>query len=201
MNAEPQAPATGVIVLAAGSGSRMGTTKQLLPFRGQPLVRHAVRIALASSARPVVVVVGHAATEIRAALEGEPVEVVENPDWRDGMGTSIRRGIAALADRGLDAAILMLADQPLLTGAILDRLAAVRAASRAPVVASSYAGTVGVPVLFGRERFARLSALENGEGCKGCIVEEGPDAVRIPCPEAEADVDTPEDYGRLGNPV
>jgi len=192
---------TAIVILAAGSGSRMGATKQLLPFGGQPLVRHAARIALASGARPVWVVVGHDAARVRAALDGEPVSVVENPDWQQGMGTSIRAGIGALADAGVDAAILMLADQPMLTGGILGRLIAVRAETRAPVVASAYSGTVGVPVLFGRERFPRLLALGNGEGCKGCILAEGPDAILVPCAEAGVDVDTPEDYGRLGSRV
>lgn len=189
---------TAVVVLAAGAGSRMGTTKQLLPFRGRPLVRHAARIAVSSGARRVVVVLGHEAAAVGAAVGDEPVHLVGNPDWPQGMGTSIRAGLAAVADDALDAVVLMLADQPLLDGAVLERLMAERARTGAAVVASAYAGTVGVPVLFGHERFARLLALEDGEGCKGCIVEEGPDAVRIPCPEAAVDLDTPEDYGRLG---
>lgn len=187
----------GIVMLAAGNSSRMGRPKQLLDFGGMPLIRHTAAAAVASGCSPVLVVAGDAAEEIRDALEGLPVTVVPNVDWPGGMGTSIRAGIDALAAYPVDAVILTLGDQPMLTPAIYaERVDAHRRTGK-PIVTSEYAGTVGVPVLFSSEYFASLQALAPGQGCKGVILANAEHALRIPCPEAEADIDTPEDYARV----
>ena len=186
-----------VVLLAAGSSSRMGSPKQLLSYRGEPLIRHAVETAFASGCGHVIVVLGANAEPIRAALDGLAVDAVENREWAGGMGTSIRRGIARAEELGLDGAILALGDQPLVTGAILARLIEEHLQTGQPIVTSQYAGTVGVPVFFAKSHFGQLLALAPDQGCKGVILRNGDNALRIDCPEAEADIDTPDDYGRL----
>jgi molybdenum cofactor cytidylyltransferase len=190
-------PRVGVIILAAGEASRMGAPKQLLDYQGRPLICHAADVALASLCRPVVVVVGAQADALRKELEGWPVEIAENPRWREGMGTSIRRGVEALGGHGVDGVILALADQPLITPAMLDRLSELHAKTGKPIVASEYSGTLGVPVLFDQTMFPDLLALAPDKGCKGVIMAHRDLTHCVPCPEAETDVDTPADYERL----
>ena len=187
----------GLILLAAGSSTRMGEPKQLMDYLGKPLVRHAVDTALASACSPVIVVLGANARSISEAVRDLPVETVENSRWSEGMGTSIQTGVRAAAERGLDGVILALADQPLVTPEIYDRLMAQHEMTSKPIVTSEYAGTVGVPVLFAKEYFPHLLALQPEQGCKGVILRHATSAVRIACPEAEVDIDTPVDYQRL----
>jgi molybdenum cofactor cytidylyltransferase len=190
-------PDTGVVVLAAGGSSRMGEPKQLLDLAGRPLVRRAAETALAAGCGPVFVVIGPHGEPIRQALARLPVEMVLNPDWQEGIGTSIRSGVAAALGRRVDSVMISLADQPLITPGALARLAEAHRTSGRPVVASRYAGTIGVPALFSREIVPQLLALAPGEGCKRILLEAGDDVLVLDCPEAENDVDTPADYARL----
>ncbi len=188
-----------VVMLAAGSSTRMGSPKQLLIYEGKLLIRHAVEVALRTTCDAVVVVLGANAGPIRAALEGletgdKQVVVVDNPRWPEGMGTSIHAGIQAVELLGREGAILALADQPLITPDILNSLAAEHLRSGLPIVASQYAGTVGVPVFFAKSHFPQLAALAPDQGCKGVILKNGSAALRIDCPQAEVDIDTPADF-------
>ena len=189
----------GFILLAAGNALRMGRPKQLLDFGGAPLVRRAAAEALASGCAPVVVVCGAAGDAIAAALDGLPVEFAHNERWEEGMGTSIQYGLRQLDAVGERVAgmILSLADQPLLDRATFCHLIEMQRKTGLPIVTSEYAGTVGVPVLFMREMFPPLMALPAGQGCKGVIQRNAARAARIDCPDALADVDTPEDYQRV----
>ena len=183
-----------LVLLAAGGSTRMGSPKQLLSSQGRPLVRHAAETAIASGCDPVFVVVGSHAEEIRAALEGLDIVIVENTDWEQGVGTSIRAGISGAEIMGSEGAILALADQPLVTAEILQRLVAEHEETGRPIIASEYADTVGVPAFFTREFFPKLKALLPTEGCKAVILANLEQSIRISCPEAETDLDTPGDY-------
>ena len=174
----------------------MGAPKQLLDYGGKPLLRHAAQVALASVCSPVIAVIGCRPSEVRPALEGLPVLIVENERWAEGMGTSIHAGVAAAEREALDGLILALADQPLVTFEILDRLVLTHLETGQPIVASQYAGTVGVPVFFSREFFPRLLSLQPDQGCKGVILTHAGSAIRLDCPEAGMDIDTPTDYDR-----
>ncbi len=175
----------------------MGRPKQLVQLEGVSLIRRAVTTALNSVCESVIVVLGSSAGAIREELAQLPVEIVENADWEGGMGTSIRAGVTAAAENNADGVILMLADQPLVSAAILNRLVLTNRATGQPIVASRYAGTVGVPVYFEREFFPHLRALKPQEGCKGLILANQSQTVRIECPEAEVDLDTPEDLAGM----
>ena len=187
----------GLLVLAAGQGSRMGSPKQLLNLGGKPMVRYVVENGLLSVCRPVVVVIGANADSVRTAVEGTGVETVDNPRWNEGMGTSIQAGLRVLEMHHLDGLILMLADQPLVSGSILNRLVDLHIETRQPIVAAEYAGTVGVPVLFSSRYFGHLRELAPDNGCKSVILTNRSEAALLACPEAEADVDTQEDYRRV----
>jgi molybdenum cofactor cytidylyltransferase len=186
-----------LVLLAAGGSTRMGSPKQLLPYRGQPLVRHTAEIALASGCDPVMVVLGSHANEIRAALDGLEVVVVENTDWEQGMGTSIRAGVSGAEIMGAEGVVLAMADQPLVTAEILKRLVEEHEETSRPIIASEYSGTVGVPAFFTREFFPKLKALMPTEDCKAVILANLEQSIRITCPEAEMDIDTPDDYQTL----
>jgi molybdenum cofactor cytidylyltransferase len=183
-----------LVLLAAGGSTRMGTPKQLLPYQGKPLIRRAAETALASGCDPVVVVLGSRVEETRAALEGLDVVIVENTEWEQGMGTSIRAGISGVEILGCEGAVLALADQPLVSAEILRRLIEEHEETGRPIIASEYSETVGVPAFFTREFFPKLKSLLPTEGCKAVILANLDQSIRIACPEAETDIDTPEDY-------
>ena len=189
---------TAAVVLAAGCSRRMGRPKQLLPFRGRSLLRHAVGTALETPARPVVVVLGAGAGRLAAELAGLPVLVAENPAWDLGPGTSVRAAVAAverLADP-VDAVLLMACDQPFVTAAHLLRLLEARAEAGLPMAASEYEGGPGVPAVFARECFSALSALDPTSGAKPLLARRPEMVARVPFPAAAIDLDTPEDYER-----
>jgi molybdenum cofactor cytidylyltransferase len=189
----------GLLLLAAGGSTRMGRPKQLLEFHGRPLIRHSVERALGSRCRPVIVVLGSDADACEAALHGLPIETVVNEDWMQGMGSSIRIGIATLQERvpAAEAVIIALCDQPLISSAFLDRLVRTHIEQEAPMVAASYDDRPGVPALFARSQFPRLAMLEGQAGAKALLQAAGSELITIPAPLAAIDVDTPEDYARL----
>lgn len=193
-------PGHAIVLLAAGNSSRMGAPKQLLQYGGRPLLRHAAETALASQASRVVVVLGARAPELSPVLDGLPVETVENPHWSQGMGTSIRAGILAAVRHDPAGAILALADQPLVSPETYNRLIQARYRAVQPIVASQYAGTVGVPALFASEFFPVLASLPPDQGCKAVLLRHSARSVLLPCPEAETDIDTREDYALLAHP-
>lgn len=186
----------GAIILAAGASTRMGEPKQLLPLAGRPLLLRAVDAALASSAWPVVVVLGAHAEKIRPLLARLPVLVVENPAWPEGMASSIRTGVAILQQfsRSLDAALVALCDQPAFNTAVIERLVATQRATSRSIVASRYLGRNAAPALFLRPHFPALTALTGEEGARS-LLNASPDLVAtIDAPELAQDLDTPSDY-------
>ncbi len=181
------------IILAAGGSTRMGQPKQLLQFRGRSLLRNAVGIALSAGCEPVVAVLGAHYETIRADLDSLAVEIVSNPRWQEGMGTSIQSGLAAVAGRDVSGVVIMLGDQPLVPAAFVRAIIAQHCETGAPIVAARYSGTAGVPVFFARSAFPSLLGLAPHEGCKGLILGNT-DSLLMDCPEAALDIDTPDDY-------
>ena len=186
-------PQTAVI-LAAGAATRMGRLKQLLPYRGKPLVEHSIEQALAAGFDSVIVVVGAEADAVRAALSTQPVRVVENPDWHLGMGSSIRAGVEVLADA--QSVAILLADQPFVEARHLRDMQALLDAGTAPAVAAQYDGTLGAPALFKQELFGALRSLDPATGARSLLRAH---AMPFPLPEAAIDIDTPEDFAELSN--
>ena len=196
--AEPPAIAgrrLAAVVLAAGRSTRMGGPNKLLAeIRGRPLVRIVVEEALASHAKPVIVVVGHQRGEVEKALAGLPVQFVHNPDFAQGLGTSLKAGIAAVPAEA-DGAIVCLADMPQVDASLLNRLIAAFDPDRgALIVMPTVEGKRGNPVLWSRRFFPDLMAIEGDVGARHFIARYGEAVVEVPLEGRAAlvDVDTPE---------
>ena len=191
----------GAIILAAGGSTRLGSPKQLLQYAGDALVSRAAHAALRAECRPVVVVLGSSAEAVRAVLARMEVETVTNPHWRLGMGTSIRLGLSALtgADAEIEAALLLVCDQPLVGADDLGRLIAAFEAAPAgkSMIAAKYNGTVGVPALFGRAHFGALLVLPDDGGAKRVLLAEPESVIEVPMPNGAMDIDTREQYEAL----
>ena len=185
----------GGIVLAAGAGSRFGATKQLAQVRGKPLLHHAVEAMLCVPAVwPVTVVLGHAADEIRAQVDLRDVQVVECPDWADGQAASLRAGIAALG--GVDAAVITLGDQPLITPQVIAGVLDFDERYH-DAVRTTYGGEPGHPVLLTRRLLARADELGGDMGFRSLL--EGQRVRRFEAGHLAdpIDIDTREDLARL----
>lgn len=188
-------PQVAAIVLAAGGSARMGQPKQLLPVDGQPMVRRVTAAACATNLKQVVVVVGAQADAVRQALVSLTVDVVVNESWAEGMSTSVQAGLSALAP-GIQAVLIILADQPGLTPELISTLVARYHATRAAIVAPFYQGQRGNPVLFDRSLFDELGAIRGDQGGRMLILhhERALERVEINDPSVLLDVDTRQDY-------
>ena len=194
---EPVHPASNIaaLVLAAGRSSRMGGPNKLLAeIGGRPLVRIAVEEALASQARPVIVVTGHQRERVEAALAGLPVDFVHNPKFADGLGTSLRAGIAALPAQA-DAVIVCLGDMPQVDAAMIDRLIGALDPDKGALIAiPTIDGQRGNPVVWSRRFFSDLMNVEGDVGARHLISRYSEAVVEVPLTGSAAltDVDTPE---------
>lgn len=191
-------PRVGIVILAAGRGSRFGADgpKTLARLGARPLVAHAVEAATASGLRPLVVVVGCQAPDVAAAA-GPEVEVIENPDWEEGMSTSLRAGLATvLADRSVTAVAVALADQPRIGAEAYRRLVAAHR-SGAELAVATYGGKRGHPVLIGRTHFTEAMLMTGDEGARTLLAAHP--VVEVPCDGTgeTTDVDTPADLAAL----
>ena len=188
--------AVGLIVLAAGASTRMGMPKQLLQFGERSLIGHVVKVAIASVCNPIIVVLGASGDRIKSEVEWLDVRVVENPNWVEGMSTSIRTGIKTLKaiNPEVEAVVLMLCDQPFVSTQIIDQLVAAYRTTGKPIIASEYAEISGVPALFSRALFSELTALSDDVGARQVIKQHAEAVFRVPFPEGVIDLDTPKDY-------
>ena len=200
------APAASIaaIILAAGSSSRMGggRHKLQLPLGGRPVLLHVIEAARASQARPLLVVLGHEAGQVRALLAdyGQELMLRENPDYGQGMSSSIRAGLQALMDDAtVGGALIVLGDQPLMTARILDTLIATQRATGRRIVAPLYEGRRGSPVLFDASLFAELMQVTGDEGGRSVLERHREELLTVEMGSATAnfDVDTWEAYQQM----
>lgn len=192
---------TGVIILAAGSSSRLGKPKQNLVFQGQTLLQRAIQNALASVCESVIVILGGNAEAIQATLKDQPVPVIYNVNWQEGMASSIRKGLIELQKLvpQITSAVLMLCDQPFADASIINQLIQKKSTAQQNIIASEYDGTIGSPALFDRSLFSELLQLTGSEGAKKLLVKYAEDVATIPFLLGAIDIDTAGDYERLGN--
>ncbi len=184
------------VVLAAGASSRLGQPKQLLLYRGEPLIRRTARLASEAGAAWVWVVVPPGLPAVREALAGLPaVTPVENPSPAEGMGSSLRLVMAAVLPAQPERVLLMVCDQPLLEAA--DYQALLAEPSSGGISAAFYNGHRGVPAVFDRRYFSSLAKAEGDQGARALL--QGPGVATVPMPQAAADVDTPENLNLLSN--
>ena len=183
------------MVLAAGRSTRMGAVnKMIAEIGGKPLVRIAAEQALASRAKPVIVVTGHERERVEQALAGLAVRLVHNPDYAEGLGTSLKAGIAAVPEEA-DGAIVCLGDMPQVDAGLIDKLIGGFDPERgALVVVPSIEGRRGNPVLWSRRFFPDLMQIQGDIGARHLIGQYAEAVVEIPLAGEAAltDVDTPE---------
>jgi molybdenum cofactor cytidylyltransferase len=183
------------LVLAAGRSSRMGGPNKLLAeIGGRPLVRMVVEAALASQARPVLVVTGHQRERVEAALAGLPVTFVHNPNYAEGLGTSLKAGIAAMPPE-VDGVVICLGDMPQVDADLINRLiSAIDPDKGALVAVPTIDGKRGNPVVWSRRFFPDLMAVEGDVGARHLIGRYGEAVVEVPVSGAAAltDIDTPQ---------
>ncbi|GAA2881831.1 NTP transferase domain-containing protein [Streptomyces mexicanus] len=188
------------LVLAAGGGRRLGgRPKALLTHRGRPLVEHAVGVLRAAGCARVHVVLGARADEVRRRARLEDCVLVDNPDWEQGMGSSLRAGLDSLAGTGARAALVSLVDQPGIGAAAVGRvLAAFR--DETSLVSAAYDGVRGHPVLFGAAHWAGIAARATGDRGARAYLKAHEDAIElVECADvAQAyDIDTEADLRHL----
>jgi xanthine/CO dehydrogenase XdhC/CoxF family maturation factor/CTP:molybdopterin cytidylyltransferase MocA len=194
---------SAIAILAAGGSRRMGQPKQLVEIAGKSLIRIAAEAALAAGSASVHIVIGAEADRLRAELRELPVEIVMNEGWQEGIASSIRAAVEAIERREhpVENLLLMLCDQPGVSGDFLRRLLAAHRATRAPVIASRYPDGPGVPALFHASLFPALKALDGDTGARHVIRQLDREVVTIPF-EDSADADTLADVARFaGQPV
>ena len=189
-------PQVGLILLAAGESKRMGTPKQLLSYKATSLIRHAATEAIASDCQPIIVVLGAYSNRISLELKNLPVHIIQNLHWKKGMSASICTGVklSLKIKPNLDAVIIALVDQPLITSKTYDQLIKHYQSTKSKAIASAYAQTIGVPALFDRSLFDKLSENEGKGGAKQLLQRYTSPQHNLTVPEAAIDLDTPADY-------
>jgi molybdenum cofactor cytidylyltransferase len=189
----------GIIILAAGNSSRLGQPKQLLRYQGRTLIEHVLHHTQAVSNAVTVVVTGAKDEALNKILKVNGVQVCNNPDWVVGMSTSIKTGLAYLLRHSpeISACILSVCDQPYLDKSVFDQLIEHNLTASCEIIASSYGGTVGTPVLFNKRFFNELQTLDGQEGAKKLLIKYQTKVCLLPFPKGEIDIDTIGDYLNL----
>jgi molybdenum cofactor cytidylyltransferase len=184
------------LVLAGGASTRFGSPKQLVRINGRPLLHTVVTRTAEVTGNALIVVLGAGAAELASLLKHSPGSVVVNRQWREGLASSIRAGVARLPAT-CAGALLVLADQAAVTSDDLKRLAGAWRRRPQCIVAAYYAGTTGAPAIFPRSTFTELAALRGDSGARALLRRSADRVVRVPMPAAELDLDTPEDLLQL----
>ena len=186
------------VVLAAGMSSRMGTPKQLLRMGSETILERTLNNVRASNVSEIILVLGHAADEVQKTVAMQGLKVVINPDYQQGMGTSLRSGLAAVS-AGAAAALIVLADQPGVSSETLNRLIAGHQEHKPQVIIPMYQGFRGNPVLLDRSVFAEVQALKGDVGCRAIFGDHTENILKLPVddPGILLDIDSRDDLDGL----
>lgn len=190
---------TGILILAAGSASRMQQPKMLLPFGKGTILSHLLEETKAVQPKAICVVTGYYHAAMLPLLQKEPVTVVYNKRWKEGMAGSIKTGLTALLGLApeLDAVMILVSDQPFITRSLLQEMLQTQETSGKAIVAALYNGVKGTPVLFNKMYFHHLQELKGDKGAKSILQLVPDDIATVDFAEGEMDIDTPEDYKRF----
>ena len=195
-----EARAVAGLLLAAGGGRRLGgRPKALLPHRGRPLVEHAVRVLREGGCATVHVVLGAQAGDVRAGAALPGCVLVDNPDWEQGMGSSLRAGLDSLAGTGARAALVSLVDQPGIGPEAVARVLAAYEGEES-LVCAAYDGVRGHPVLFGAAHWTGIAATATGDrGARAYLKEHRTAIALVECGDVARpfDIDTEADLTHL----
>jgi molybdenum cofactor cytidylyltransferase len=187
---------TGAIILAAGKSLRMGRPKQLIPWKGGPLVRLPVAAARNGGADPIWMVTGAHADQVGDAVGSEGIRLVHNDRFAEGMGSSIAAGFrAAIQTSAVEAVFLLLCDQPAVDAALLRHMDSRARESGRGLIACRYRGTMGPPIRVVRSFFHAFTAIPPGTGARRILHQHPDDLETVDFPEGGRDLDTPADLG------
>jgi molybdenum cofactor cytidylyltransferase len=189
----------GLVILAAGSSSRLGTPKQLLPYTGKTLLQNSIDVAIGCDAGPVLVVLGSEAEIIKDNIHAPAARVIMNDQWEEGMASSIRCGLNALMQQYplTEAVVIMVCDQPYANQALVNKLISVHHNTGKPIVASRYDHITGVPALFHKTIFPELLQLKGDVGAKSIIQRHAGEVDVVTFSKGGVDIDTAADYKEL----
>lgn len=196
---EAIANSCAIIILAAGSSSRMGRPKQLLPYSGKSLLEHTVDIANDADANPVIVVLGANAALLEKEIDEKKVHIVDNKEWKEGMASSVRCGLNTLMHiaPSSDAVIIMVCDQPFVSSSLLNELMVTQKNTGKLIVTSQYENAIGPPALFHKAIFSQLLELKGDAGARKIIEQRSNDVATVLFKKGNIDIDTEADYKAL----
>lgn len=186
----------GIIILAAGSSSRMTHSKQLLNYKGQTLIRNTALISQKLNAKQTICVTGFLETELKSELNDMAIQFVHNPNYKKGMSSSLVYGLKA-TNKDIDGILIMLCDQPLIPLNHFENIIRTASQLQNPIIATSYKNTYGAPSFFKRELFKELLDLDTKKGAKSVIKGHRNSTHFIDCEEAAFDIDTDTDYQNI----
>lgn len=188
-----------ILILAAGSSTRMGEPKQLLPWKDTTLLGNAIRNATSSWARTIYVVLGANTKSIRKQIVDNEIDVIENPDWKLGIGSSIAIGMKMVMKKNIEfhGILIMLADQPLIDKDYLNLMITSFYNQPERIIATAYKNRAGVPALFDKAYFNELTRLKNDFGAKELIGQNKNKIFTINPNNKSVDVDTKSEYKNL----
>jgi molybdenum cofactor cytidylyltransferase len=188
---------TGIIILAAGNSTRMGEPKQLMMYKNKTFLQHIIEEAKNASLDPVICVVGYQSELVTKSISGTGASIVYNNQWPEGMGSGIAAGIKQLLLSDADSVILSVSDQPYISSDLFRTMAEWKDKSGKGIVACTYAGTLGTPVLFTKDYFDRLISLNGDLGAKSIVKMNLPDVCPVEFEKGIVDIDTKQDYKKL----
>jgi len=195
-------PNIAILILAAGESSRMGErTKQILPWKDTTILGNAVNQARASIAKTIYVVLGAKEEVIKAEVNLESCHIIQNANWKNGLGSSIAAGIDFVVSEEIvhDAMLIMLADQPLIDSNYLNKMMGNWIGNTNKIITTQYDGRSGVPAIFGKEFLTELQMLNKDFGAKDIIANHSEDVLALNPDGKEVDIDSWEAYAELVN--
>ncbi|GAB2621027.1 hypothetical protein GCM10027035_16610 [Emticicia sediminis] len=188
---------TAIIILAAGASSRMGAPKQLLLVDGKTLIKRICETAMDTPCHPIVTVLGANRNLIRKETDRMPITVIDNPQWENGMSSSIKMGLAGayMTEKAIEAAIFLTVDMPYVNAELINKMIEkAESDEKIEIVACKYDSQMGIPVLFKRTLFTDLLELTGDEGAKKVVMKNKDKTAFIDFPEGKLDLDTIDEY-------
>ena len=184
------------VILAAGSSSRMGQSKQLLKIKSESLLRRTIKTVVDSDVDQVVVVLGSNQQTHQKEIVDLPIQIIYNEKWEKGMGSSIKSGVKFVKDnfQRCESILFAVCDQPRLTADHLKKIIQAFHSENKSIIASHYSNSPCVPALFDRSMFEKLLKIDDQHGAKKIIQDYSKSAHLLDFPGGEVDLDTPNDW-------
>jgi molybdenum cofactor cytidylyltransferase len=191
----------GVVILAAGSSSRLGQPKQLIIYKNKPLLQNIIDHSLVLSFESKVLILGAYAGEIKENINESEFEVFINEEWEEGIASSIRKGVrcSLQIQPDLEHILFLLSDQPFVSSKLMQELLNTHKKQGKIITGCRYKNTVGVPAIFNKRMFRELCLLKGDRGAKGLIKKYPGKVAFVPFDLGSVDVDKPEDYRKMIN--